>query len=202
MNKPTLKRDRYQSGSLKIEKRNTGIDVWVYRWREYRHDGASTYRKKIIGPVRELRTKAAAQKAVEGLKLDINALVSAVPVSHAVAELIAHFKGTELVSEKHTARTLSVYLYHLDKVLLPRWGSYRLQDVSACRSGTMVSNLAVCTSHQKQGEDGTRYGVPSWDAVSVGVNQPHCACTVQWQAGTDTGHPYAGRDSRHSWRAS
>jgi integrase len=129
MKQLTLKRERYQQGSLKIEKRNTGVAIWVYRWREYRHDGTSTYRKKIVGPVSELRTKAAAQKAIEGLKLDINALVSAVPVSHTVAELIAHFKEAELVSEKHTARTLSVYLYHLNKVLLPRWGSYRLQDV-------------------------------------------------------------------------
>jgi hypothetical protein len=103
--------------------------MWVYRWREYRHDGTSTYRKKIIGPVSVLRTKAAAQKAIEGLKLDINAMVSAVPVSHTVAELIAHFKEVELGANRHTARTVSVYHYHLDKVLLPRWGNYRLQDV-------------------------------------------------------------------------
>jgi integrase len=47
MNKPTLKRERFQSGSLKIEKRNKG-DVSAYRWREYRHDGTSTYKKKIV----------------------------------------------------------------------------------------------------------------------------------------------------------
>jgi integrase len=44
----------------------------------------------------ELFTKAAAQKTIEGLKLDINATVSAVPVSHTITELIAHYKEAEL----------------------------------------------------------------------------------------------------------
>jgi integrase len=123
------KRDRYQQGSLKIEKRKTGDSVWVYRWREYRSDGTSTYRKKIVGPLSELRTKAAAQKAVEGLKLDINATVSAVPVSYTVAELIAHYKQVELESGRHTVRVQQVYKHNLDDIILPEWGKYRLQDV-------------------------------------------------------------------------
>jgi integrase len=131
MNKLTRKRERYQAGSLKIEKRNTGVDVWIYRWREYRHDGTSTYRKKIIGPLNELRTKAAAQKAVEGLKLDINATVSSVPVSHTVAELISHYKEVEVGSGRHTMRVKQVYQHNLDDLILPKWGSYRLQDVTA-----------------------------------------------------------------------
>ncbi len=124
-----LRRERYQSGSLKLEKRNAGTDVWVYRWREYRHDGTSTYRKKIVGPVTELRTKAAAQKAVEGLALDINAMVSAVPASHSVAELVAHYKETELRPDSKTALTINVYRHHIDNVILPHWGKYRLSDV-------------------------------------------------------------------------
>lgn len=129
MNTRKLKRERYQSGSLKIEKRNAGEDVWVYRWREYRADGTSAYRKKIVGPVSELRNRAAALKAVEGLKLDINATVSAVPVSRTVAELIAHYKQVELDNGKHTARVIQVYTHNLDDIILPEWGSYRLQDV-------------------------------------------------------------------------
>ncbi len=129
MNKPKLQRERYQAGSLKIERRSTGGDVWVYRWREYRHDGSSTYRKRIVGPIAELRTKAAAQKAVEGLKLDINATVSALPVSHTVSQLIAHYKQTELESGRHTPRVQQVYRHNLDDIILPEWGNYRLQDV-------------------------------------------------------------------------
>ncbi|MBW4039194.1 MAG: site-specific integrase [Acidobacteria bacterium] len=125
----TLKRDRFQAGSLKTEKRNTGEDVWVYRWREYRADGTSTYRKKIVGPVSQIRTKAAAQKAVEGLKLDINATVSSVPVSRTVAELISHYTETELESGRHTTRVQQVYRHNLNDIILPEWGKYRLQDV-------------------------------------------------------------------------
>jgi len=128
-NKLVLKRERYQSGSLKIERRNTGENVWVYRWREYRGDGTSSYKKKIVGRVSDLRTKAAAQKAVEGLKLDINATVSAVPVRRTVAELIAHYKKTELESGRHTTRVQQVYTHNLDDIILPKWGSHRLQDV-------------------------------------------------------------------------
>ncbi|WP_188760769.1 tyrosine-type recombinase/integrase, partial [Edaphobacter acidisoli] len=124
-----LRRVRYQQGSLKIEKRNTGEDVWIYRWREYRTNGTSTYRKKIIGPVSELRTKTAAQKAIEGLALDINATVSAIPVSHTVAELIAHYIEVELGSDRHTARVHQVYKHNLNDIILPEWGSSRLQDV-------------------------------------------------------------------------
>jgi integrase len=132
MNQPNrliFKRERYQTGSLKIERRNTGVDAWVYRWREYRADGTSVYRKKIVGRLNELRTKAAAQKAVEGLKLDINATVSAVPVIHTVAELAAHYKQTELESGRHTKRAQQVYRHNLDDIILPKWGNYRLQDV-------------------------------------------------------------------------
>jgi len=120
-----LRRTRYQHGSLTIEKRRTGVNVWVYRYREYRNDGAFTYRKKIVGPLSEVRTRAAAQKAVEGLKLDINAEVSAGSVSHTVAELISHYKEVELGSGRHTARVQQVYPYaggdsrHTGRTLAP-----------------------------------------------------------------------------------
>lgn len=131
MKQPNLKhkRERYQSGSLKIERRNTGENVWVYRWREYRGDGTSSYKKKIVGRMSDLGTKAAAQKAIEGLKLDINATVSAVPITHTVSELVAHYKRTELESGRHTTRVKQVYKHNLDDIILPKWGNHRLQDV-------------------------------------------------------------------------
>lgn len=159
MNKLTLKRERYQAGSLKIEKRNTGVDVWIYRWREYRNDGTSTYRKKIVGPLNELRTKAAAQKAVEGLKLDINATVSAVPVNHTVAELISHYKEVELGSGKHTRRVKQVYQHNLDDLILPKWSSYRLQDVTAVAVERWLESLpyAPATKTKVKGVFGTLF---------------------------------------------
>ncbi|WP_231966633.1 tyrosine-type recombinase/integrase [Terriglobus roseus] len=135
------------------------MDVWVYRWREYRHDGTSTYRKKIVGPVSELRTKAAAQKAVQGLALDINAMVSAVPVSHTVAELISHYKEVELSSGRHTTRVRQVYQHNLDDLILPKWGNYRLQDVTPIAIERWLESLpyAPATKTKVKGVFGTLF---------------------------------------------
>ena len=158
-NKLTLKRERYQAGSLKIERRNAGVDVWVYRWREYHADGTSTYRKKVVGRLSDLRTKAAAQKAVEGLKLDINATVSAVPVSHTVSELVAHYKGTELESGRHTKRVQQVYKHNLDDIILPKWGNHRLQDVLPIAVERWLDDLpyAPATKTKVKGVFGTLF---------------------------------------------
>lgn len=158
MNKVKLKRDRYQSGSLKTEKRKAGEDVWVFRWREYRADGTSTYRKKIVGPVSELRTKASAQKAVDGLKLKINATVSAV-VSHTVAELIAHYIEVELGKGRHRVRVQQVYKHNLNDIILPKWGNYRLQDVvpNAVEDWLEEMRYAPATKTKVKGVFGTLF---------------------------------------------
>lgn len=63
---------RYQNGSLTIEKRNAGPPVWVFRWREPTSQG-SINRKRVIGSRTQYPTKREAMKAVQGLRLDINA---------------------------------------------------------------------------------------------------------------------------------
>lgn len=144
--KLTLRRERYQTGSLTRETRNTGPDVWVYRWREACATGERTKRKRIIGTVDDYRTKSAAQKAVSGLQLDINAVVSATPVSYTVAELIAHYKQTELASGRHTAKARLTSLHNLDGLILPKWGAYRLQDVTAIMVERWIDGLPYAPS--------------------------------------------------------
>ena len=126
--KLTLRRNRYQRGSLTIEKRAAGPDVWVYRWRECPGD-CSIQRKRIVGTKKELPTEASAWKAVDGLRLDINSdAVSGTGLT--VDQLIAHYKEVELCEgSSKSARTQEVYIYHLDKVIAPRWGRDRLSDV-------------------------------------------------------------------------
>lgn len=127
--KLTLRRDRYQRGSLTIEKRNNGPNVWVYRWRESLGNAETVQRKRIIGTKKEYPTEAAAWKAVDGLQLEINSdAVSTAKVT--VDQLIAHYKDVELAeSNIKTARTKEVYRHHLDKIISPRWGSLQLSDV-------------------------------------------------------------------------
>ena len=124
-------RKRYQHGSLTTEKRKTGPGVWVYRWREAGVTGALVQRKRIVGSKRDLPTKSAALKAVEGLQLDINVESANVgPVS--IDQLILHYADVELAdANSKTARTKDVYRYQLDSVISPRWGSHRIAEVKS-----------------------------------------------------------------------
>lgn len=65
-------RARYQQGSLTIEKRKSSSPVWVYRWWEVGPGGRHTRRKQIVGTKSQFPFKAAALRAVDGLRLDIN----------------------------------------------------------------------------------------------------------------------------------
>jgi integrase len=123
------KRTRYQQGSLTIEKRKTGPDVWAYSWRESGPNNTRVQRKRIIGTKQEYPTKSSALKAVEVLQLDINAeSVRSSPLT--VAQVIAHYKDVELAdSSSKTKLTKSVYRHHLDNIISPRWGSFLLKDV-------------------------------------------------------------------------
>jgi integrase len=123
------RRKRYQTGSLTTEIRKTGPAVWAYSWRETANNGSTTQRKRIVGTKLEYPTKTAAWKAVEALQLDINA-ESATTSLLTVEQVIEHYKVTELAdTNSKTARTKEVYRHQLDKVISPKWGTYKLSDV-------------------------------------------------------------------------
>jgi hypothetical protein len=64
------RRTRYQQGSVQREKRQSGPDVWIFRWREPGSDGVSRQRKAIVGTVTTLTTEASALKAAHALRID------------------------------------------------------------------------------------------------------------------------------------
>lgn len=140
---PTLKlsRERYQRGSLTTEPRSNGPDVWVFRWREPSGTGQTTKRKRIIGTVHEFKTETAARKAVDALRLDINAeAISGSPMT--IRELAEHYKQKELCDEcGKTARTRETYRQHLDDYIVPRWDAERLGDVKAFRIEGWLKSL-------------------------------------------------------------
>lgn len=136
-------RKRYQQGSLTIEKRKNGPDVWAYLWRETNSTGGRTQRKRIIGTKAEYSTKTAAQKAVEALQLDINAS-SATKSLLTVDQVIAHYKETELAdSNRKTARTKDVYRHQLEDVISPKWGEHRLHEVKPIAVERWLESLSV-----------------------------------------------------------
>jgi hypothetical protein len=137
----THRRDRYQRGSLKTEPRSNGPDVWVYRWRETGSDGKTVKRKRIIGTKKEHSTETAAWKAVDALRLDINAEIVSMS-SLTVRELADHYKKKELGEGcGKTTKTRETYTQHIEDYIVPRWGAERIADIKAFRVEEWLKSL-------------------------------------------------------------
>jgi len=140
-----LRRTRYQQGSLTIEKRKNGSDVYVYRWRELGANGKPTRRKQIVGLKSAFPSGAAARRAVDGLELDINTeSVSGAFASLTINELIEHYRLIELAdSNSKTARTKQVYEHQLANIISPKWGDHQLRDVKPVAVEKWLNSLPV-----------------------------------------------------------
>jgi len=127
------RRTRYQQGSVQREKRQSGPDVWIFRWREPGSDGVSRQRKAIVGTVTTLTTEASALKAAHALRIDANQQTpQAEGGPSTIAELIAHYRLKELVGENQGRKafsTRSAYECYLKLWILPRWGNHRLDQI-------------------------------------------------------------------------
>ena len=125
------KRTRYQYGSVEIDKRVTGPDVWIYRWRETTSDGRKKRRGFTVGTVEKYRTEAHALKAAEGMRLLINDGVAArEPVLFCgVLDRFLIEQKQEQEAEQITHGTLASYRSMISQHILPKWGDMYLQDV-------------------------------------------------------------------------
>jgi len=127
------RRIRYQQGSVQREGRRNGPDVWVFRWWESTSDGGSKRRKAIVGTVLTLQTEAAALRAARALRIDANQQAPhAEGGPSTIAELVAHYRLKELAGENQGRKAFSTraaYECYLKSWILPRWGSYRLDQV-------------------------------------------------------------------------
>lgn len=134
---------RYQSGSLTIEKRKTGPAVWVYRWREAVSNGRSTHRKMLVGTREQYPTQRAAMRAVEGLRLDINAETAIIKQRNlTVADLWSHYSETELADDRLSPSTKGVYRQYFERHIRPVWADHRLQDVGAVPVERWLADLS------------------------------------------------------------
>jgi hypothetical protein len=126
-----LKRARYQTGSLTIQSRKHGPEVWIFRWRETLPDGRRAQRKKLVGTVEDFPTESAAERGVSDLRRLIN---QEDPVRHVltVEALVSHYRHKELPPDTHEDKayaTKECYWSILSNWILPRWKSYRLEAV-------------------------------------------------------------------------
>jgi len=64
--------DDMQDGSVTVERRERGPDVWCFRWREAGPDGRRIHRRIVLGTADELKSISSAQKTVVGLRREIN----------------------------------------------------------------------------------------------------------------------------------
>jgi len=128
-----FRRTRYQQGSVQREKRRSGPDVWVYRWYEVGSDGASKYRKAIVGTVLTLPTEVAALKAAHALRIDANQQTPQTESGPStIAELVAHYRLKELAGDSNGRKAFSTrdgYECYLDNWILPRWQNHKLNQV-------------------------------------------------------------------------
>jgi len=115
------------------EKRRSGPDVWVYRWYEVGSDGASKYRKAIVGTVLTLPTEVAALKAAHALRIDANQQTPQTERGPStIAELVAHYRLKELSGDSNGRKAFSTrdgYECYLDNWILPRWQNHKLNQV-------------------------------------------------------------------------
>jgi integrase len=128
---------RFQNGSLLKIKRRNGEQVWAFRW--YENTGATrTYRKRIVGPVDQLPHRRDAERAVSALRININAGVQS---PQTVADLVAHYRKTELVPERKAASSIYVNGNFLNLYVVPHWGNVRLEAVRTVEVESWLSSL-------------------------------------------------------------
>src|ERR1700761_8746218 len=127
------RRTRYQNGSVQREKRQSGPDVWVFRWWEPGSDGTNKRRKAIVGNVLTLPTEAIALKAARALRIDANSQTpQAESVPETIADLVAHYRLKELNEDSHSQKsfpTRAAYQSYLENWVLPRWGGLKLDQI-------------------------------------------------------------------------
>ena len=155
-----FRRARHQKGSLQRVKRKSGQSVWIFRWYEIQPDGTKRYRKVVVGTVEEYKTETDAQNAVDALRLTINEQTPRQQLKEiSIVTLVQHYRQHEMpdifyrnsqlpeaVAEdenRKTYATQDTYEGYLKKWILPRWRSYRLQDVKAVQVEQWLKSLPL-----------------------------------------------------------
>jgi len=142
-----LKRPRYQFGTLYQETRRNGPDVWVYRWREALAFGKRKLRKQIVGNVRELRTKAEAQQAVEALRLSANRqTVDDAAPPQTMRTLVEHYRSKEMPMDTHEGKTRGTKLAYnsvLNYHIVPKWGGFPLRRIRTIEVEDWLKSLRL-----------------------------------------------------------
>ena len=107
-----------QDGSVTVEHRKRGSDVWCFRWREAGPDGRRAHCRIVLGTAEELKSLASARKMVVGVRREIN--VNDVRIrkeSITLDGLSKHYQQRELVDRnpRVSYSTKIIYAGYLKK---------------------------------------------------------------------------------------
>lgn len=123
-------RQRYQKGSLRPSSRKGG-DVWEYRFRET-VDGKRVERTHIVGTLKQYKTETAAWKAIELIRLNLNAGKNAGPIM-SFRTLADHYSQHEMPMDNHEEKawsTKNTNRGYLRKWVMPKWGESAISELT------------------------------------------------------------------------
>jgi integrase len=133
-----------QDGSVTVERRKRGPDVWSFRWREAGPDGRRVHRRIVLGSADDLKNLASARKVVVGLRREINVNdVRMRKESITLIDLSRHYQQRELAdrNSRISYSTKKIYAGYLKKWIEPRWGSYALSAIRSVEVELWLKNL-------------------------------------------------------------
>jgi integrase len=167
-----------QAGSVTIESRKHGPDVWCFRWREPGADGRRIHRRIVLGTAEDLKSIASARKMVVGLRHEINnndIRLGRKPIM--LADLSRHYQQRELAdrNSRIAYSTKRAYAGYLKRWIEPRWGRYALSDIRAVEVELWLKELDRAP--------GTRSKIRNTMSVLFNHGQRHDLCErnpIQW----------------------
>jgi integrase len=133
------RRSTYQYGTLVLEKRNRGPNVWVYRYFEI-ENGKKRRRKSIVGTQEEYPNRSAAERAAEHLRLSANAEINnhECPtmrglIDRYIDQVLRPCLAIPIGGAQDSASPISYhcamsYKLVLDKWVRSRWETYRVRE--------------------------------------------------------------------------
>jgi integrase len=115
---------RYQYGNLTIRKRKQGPDVWQFRWMD---NGKP--KSVLIGTVEKLPTQADAERAVEYLRIKINAQNPQLRFSAVTVGVLIDRFMAEYAPKRCRENTRKNYHSVFENHIRPKWGSEFVQNI-------------------------------------------------------------------------
>ena len=163
-----VSKTRYQQGSVRRVKRKIGPDVWVFRWRSARADGLKKENNRVIGTVLEFRNKAAAVRAAESLRININSNTPRASVMGLTfGELVTHYIARELDVDQEEARspkahsTVAANRRYLKKWIVPRWEKVPVNEMEPVAIEDWLAELGRGVNKKSNGTRSKIRGIMS-----------------------------------------